>query len=419
MISRIISTLTLITERYGNTVFHGAALFFLIGGMAYSFLRGECLNFPDERQYFAIAQNLASGNGFSLDGASSTALFPPVYPLVMAAFLKMGASIPLLRFMNFVFLTSSLYVIRSILRHERTESGVGLCALLMTAYGVLFYTAGTLYPQTLFTLILLLLVRCALNRNADITCTIFFGILCALLMAVHSTGVFIPPVAGLWIIFSSNDRKRTFKRVFISALVATACISLWTIRNYTVFHRFIPLTTHGGDTLYIGNNPHTSLSAWYDYVNDDYYQEASRLPEPEQNSYYLRKTFEFWTTQPGTATALYFRKLAEYFNYYNNLFVSSEFNVMKRVIMFISYYPLLACLIIRLILIKKTPLTSTEKLLAIIYIISALFHALFIPRIRFRLPYDVLLITHIGIMYAIFKERIKSLGSDPSRLTRI
>lgn len=407
MTDKIINKVIGITDRYNHTVFYGAALFFLVAGMAYSFFRGACLNFPDERQYFAIAHNLAAGYGFSLDGASPTALFPPLYPLVMASFLKLGAAIPMLRFLNFVFLTASLFVIRSILRHEKAETGIGICALLITAYGVLFYTAGTLYPQTLYTLVLLLLVRYTLNRNRNIISTIFFGVLCAMLILVHSTGVFIPPVAGLWIIFSAPDRKKAFMRVCASALVAIACVSIWGIRNYEVFHRFIPLTTHGGDTLYIGNNPHTSLTAWYDYVNDDFYQEASSLPETEQNPYYLKKTMEFWTTQPATAIKLYFRKLAEYFNYYNNLFINSEFGTARKIIMFVTYYPLLICLAVRLFFMKKIPLSSTEKLFVIIYFASALFHALFIPRIRFRLPYDALLITHIGVMYSILSQRVR------------
>ncbi len=404
---KIIRAAIQLIQRHNQNIFRFTVFLFLIAGFAYSYFRGSNLNFPDERQYYAIAAHIASGAGFSLDSANPTALFPPIYPLFMAICIKAGASIPMLRFANFIFLTGSLLAIRSILRHENANAGIGVSAMLMTAYGVLFYTAGTLYPQTLYTFVLLLLVRCALNRNADITCTVFFGVLCAVLMLVHSTGVFIPPVAGLWIIFSSPDRKKAFIKVCASALVAVACMSLWGIRNYLEFHRFIPLTTHGGDTLYIGNNPHTSLSAWYDYINDEFYQEARSLPETEQSPYYLKKTLEFWTTQPGTALSLYFRKLAEYFNYYNHLFVNTEFSTFKKIIMFITYYPLLICLVIRLLFMKKIPLSSAEKLLVTIYIASALFHALFLPRIRFRLPYDVLLITHIGIMFSIMTGRKK------------
>jgi len=73
--------------------------------------------------------------------------------------------------------------------------------------------------------------------------------------------------------------------------------------------------------------------------------------------------------------------------------------------MFVTYYPLLICLLVRLLLAWRIPLSKTETLLFAIYLVSAFFHALFLPRIRFRLPYDAVLIAHIGIMYSLVKER--------------
>ncbi len=389
------------SKHYYRTILRFSTIFFLLAGIVYSFIRGDVLIFPDERQYFAIATNLAKGHGFSLNGNDPTALFPALYPTLMAFFIKFGATIPILRSINFFFLSCVPYVIKSILRHEDSEPGTGLSTILMILYGVLFYTAGTLYPQTLFTLVLLLLVRCALDAATNIGYAIAFGVLCTILMLVHSSGAFIPPVVGIWIILTAKEKKNAFINVCVSAMVAIICLSPWVIRNYSVFHKFIPLTTHGGDTLYIGNNPHTSLSEWYNYTNNDFYKKVGRLPEAEQNQYYVEKTLEFWTEQPAAAIKLYVRKLIEYFNFYNHLFVSKEFGFTKKLIMFITYYPLLACLILRLISIKKIPLSSTEKLLLAIYLCSAFFYAIFIPRIRFRLPYDVILITHIGIMFCL------------------
>ena len=397
----IISRTRELSERHSRTILYFSTFFFLIAGMAYSFLRGNVLNFPDERQYFAIATNMATGHGFSLNGTDPTALFPVLYPALMAIFIKAGATIPVLRFINFIFLSCTPYVIRSILRHEDSEPGTGVSVILLIFYCVLFYTAGTLYPQTLYTLILLLLVRCAIDAGSDIRYAIAFGVLCTVLMLVHSSGAFIPPLVGIWIILSAANKKTALVNVCIGAAVAIICLSPWVVRNYAVFHRFIPLTTHGGDTLYIGNNPHTSLSTWYNYINDDFYQKVGRLPEEEQNHYYFEKTLEFWTGHSIAAAKLYARKLVEYFNFYNNLFVSKEFGFTKKMIMFITYYPLLSCLIIRLFYIRKIPLSSTETLFVLIYLCSALFYAIFIPRIRFRLPYDVILITHIGIMFCL------------------
>ncbi len=407
--STIIKQLIGCSERYGNRIYLLVILLFLTGGLVYSLYLGNTLRFPDERLYLSIAKNIALGNGYSFDGLKPTAFLPPIYPLVLAVFFKAGLSIPAIRYLNFIYLALCLVVIRSILRHEKAENGTMIASVLLLAYGVLFYTAGTFYPQTLFTLCLLLIVRVAVSRFGFIS-ALCFGALSALIILIHGTGVFVPPVVALWLFFNAGRKIDVIKKLSVSLLVALLCISLWTFRNYTAFHRFIPLTTHGGDTLYIGNNPHTTLSAWYNYVNDDCYKEASRLPEPDQNSYYIRRTIEFWTGHPLQAIKLYLEKLIEYFNFRNNLCVTKEFNTWRSILMFITYYPLLMCLVIRLLYIKKYPMASLEWMLLSLYIVSALFHALFLPRIRFRLPYDVLLIAFIGYMFALVARNYPQIG---------
>ncbi len=396
-------------DRHQNAVIHLTALFFLVAGLGYSFYLGNEIRFPDEKQYFKIAQNLAAGNGFTINGIDPTAIFPPVYPLFLALFIKLGAPVFMLRYLNFIALALSVYIIRSILNQEKAQSGSALSAILLAGYGVLFYTAGTLYTQTLYTLTLLCIVRLVIVPDFDYPKTILLGLLSALIIMIHPTGVFIPPLVVIWLFYPRN--YHIIKKGTVAALIAVACISIWSYRNYKTFDRFIPITSHGGDTLYIGNNPNTSLSSWFNYIYDDYYIEANKLPEIEQNRYYIQKTIEFWTDHTGDAVKLYFVKLLDYFNFRNNLFIPSEFSKLREVIMFITYYPLLICLVLRLLVAFKIPLSRTESLLVSIYLVSAMFHSLFLPRIRFRLPYDAVLITHIGIMLSLAKHRLTDTTS--------
>jgi hypothetical protein len=400
------TTLIALLDKYQNTLPRLSAFFILIGGLGYSLYLGNTLIFPDPHDYLNIATNIAAGKGFSLDGTSPTALFPPAYPVFLALFVKLGAPIIFLRYLNFIALALCVYVIRSILSCSKAGSGAGLSAILLLGYGVLFYTAGTLYTQTLFMLVLLLLIRVTIIKDFGYLHAVLLGILSAILIMIHTTGVFIPPVLVLWQLLPNHYNK--IGKAALSALVAILCIVPWTYRNYTAFDMFIPFTSHGGDTLYIGNNPHTALDEWYTYIDEDYYKEAALVPEREQNSYYLHKTFAFWTEHPGDAGKLYLRKLADYFNYRNELSTSKEESSLKDVIMFVTYYPLLFCLVLRLLFAFTVPLSRTEKLLVAIYLISALFHALFLPRIRFRLPYDAVLIAHVGIMFTLVKNRLIS-----------
>ena len=401
--SKFAHCLVTFLDRHGNVIVHLCALFFLTAGLVYSYYLGNTLLYPDAQKYYAVAQNVAGGNGYSMDGITPTAFFTPGWPLFLALFVKLGAPIWLLRYLNFIALALCVYIIRSILRYEQSERGAPLSSLLLIGYGVLFYTAGTLYPQTLYALVLLSIVRLVIVRPFGYRQALLLGPLSALIIVIHPTGIFIPPLAVLWLFLPAN--WHIVRKGALSALIAMLLISIWSYRNYMVFDRFVPLTSHGGDALYIGNNPEYSISAWYNYIHTDWYKEASKLPEVEQNRYYVRKTLEFWSEQPAAALKLYLLKLADYFNFRNNLYVQNEFGHLRSLVMFVTYYPLLLCLLLRLFVFRRVPLSRTEKLFVAIYFVIALFHAVFLCRIRFRLPYDVVLIAHIGVMAQLVADR--------------
>ena len=41
----------------------------------------------------------------------------------------------------------------------------------------------------------------------------------------------------------------------VLVLVSYLTIAPWTVRNYLVFHRFVPVASHGGQTLWGGTGP--------------------------------------------------------------------------------------------------------------------------------------------------------------------
>ena len=400
---KLFSKIVAFLDRYQNSIVHLMVSLLLVVGLGYSLYLGNVLIFPDAKQYYAIAQNIAAGNGITLDGVRPSSLLPPAVSCFWALLIKLGASITVLRYFNFIALALCLYVIRSILTTTGTKAGAPLAAILIVGYPVLFYTAGTLYTQTLFMFLMLLIIRVVVSVRFTYLHAILLGVLSALLILTHSTGVFIPPLVVLWLVFPRNYSM--IGKGIVAAFVAVICFTPWWYRNYVVFDRFIPLTSHGGDTLYMGNNPTTDLTAWYKYVEEDFHAEANKLSQEDLNAFYLRKTWEFWSQHTGDAVQLYGEKLLYHFKFRNNLHTSQENSFLKDVILFVTYYPLLLCLIGRLLFTFYVPLSRTEKLLVAIYIVSAFFHALFLPRLRFRLPYDAVLIAHIGIMFSLAKER--------------
>jgi hypothetical protein len=381
-------------------------LFFLIAGFVYSLHLGNDLRFPDEREYYTLAKNLAEGHGYTLDGENPSAYRTPGYPIFLSFFVKIGATPVFLRYLNFIALAICLYIIRAILRRENAESGAALSSLLLVSYGVLFYTAGTLYPQTIFTLVLLLVFWLTIGQHFSYLRTLIFGLLSAFLIMLHPTAIFIPPLIILWM--SYPDKWQVIGKAALSALIVIACFSIWTYRNYKAFDSFVPISTLGGNLLYIGNNQNTDVIVWFDSLTEDVMRKTNRMNEVERDRFYKKEAVRFWKEHPKRAIELYILKFLNHFNFQNRFYVDSEFNRLKSIIMFVTYYPLLICLVVRLCFIPKIRLSRVEVLFVLIYFISALFHAIFLTRIRYRLPYDVMLIAHIGIMYSLLINRINS-----------
>ncbi len=389
-----------------NLILHLVSILLIVCGFTYSYLLGNELRFPDEKAYYTYATNLTQGLGYTLDGEHPSSWRTPGYPVFLSIFVYFGAKPVFLRGLNFIALSGCLYLISSILKRSGAVTGAGLSAILILGYGVLFYTAGTLYPQTLFSLFLLLLVRIAICPQFSYFHALFFGIVGAILIMLHPTAVFIPPLIIVCLILPNN--WNIIPRGIVSGIVIILCFAPWVYRNYLIYDAFIPISAHGGDTLYWGNNPNTDVDAWFQSITDDITEQTKGMTELEEDRYYKKLAFEFWKNQPGAATKLYFKKFLYHFNFQNTLKIESESHSVKDIIMFITYYPLLLCLILRLLFIKKIPLGRTEYLLICIYFVSALFHAIFLTRIRFRLPYDILLITHIGIMFSLLINWLES-----------
>ena len=61
-----------------------APIVLLVAGGAYSLLLGNTLRFPDEQDYYLLAQNLIAHHSFTLDGVRPTAFRTPGYPLLLA-----------------------------------------------------------------------------------------------------------------------------------------------------------------------------------------------------------------------------------------------------------------------------------------------------------------------------------------------
>jgi hypothetical protein len=180
-------------------------------------------------------------------------------------------------------------------------------------------------------------------------------------------------------------------------MVALGTVAPWTVRNYVRFETFIPVSTNSGYNLLLGNSENARPNSGVNVDLTRYTLPAERMNEVERDDYFKRNAVRWVVEQPLSALRLYARKVLNYFNFRNQLATSSESSSSRDLVMFITYYPLLALSIVRLFFRKRYTLSKREVLLYIFYFGNAFLSAVFFTRLRFRIPFDFVLIAIASI----------------------
>jgi hypothetical protein len=81
------------------------------------------------------------------------------------------------------------------------------------------------------------------------------GVFVAAASYVRPLALLLPPLLFLK---EAADRPRRTSAVLaciVCAVTTVVCVAPWTVRNWLVFERFVPISTNGGSNLWMGNNP--------------------------------------------------------------------------------------------------------------------------------------------------------------------
>jgi 4-amino-4-deoxy-L-arabinose transferase-like glycosyltransferase len=262
-------------------------------------------NLPFGYELGAVARSIAAGQGFSSPlrwfNTGPTAWFGPVYPYLTAGVFKVFGiysytSYLVLQTLNCAF--SALTCVPIYLAGKRSfGNGVGLCAawlwvILPTA---VLFPLQWIWDTSLSALWMALLLYATLrlresNRLAD---WIGYGALWAMGALINPSLLAVLPALGIWLVFQLRKRSLPWLRVSaVGALVFCAGISPWTIRNYVVFHKFVPVRSNFGLELWLGNNANTvDNDSWDQHPNDDL-KEGLRYKQLGETRYMKEKLHE-------------------------------------------------------------------------------------------------------------------------------
>jgi 4-amino-4-deoxy-L-arabinose transferase-like glycosyltransferase len=225
----------------------------------------------DEFYYNVIPHALDQGRGFLLPfgihGQSTpTAQHPPFYPLVLAALGKLGGTgEEAQRLAGSVFGLGTILAV-ALLARRLAGDRVGLIAAGIAAiYPNLIGADGALMSESLFGLLIALSLLSAyrLLESATIGRAIMLGALVGLAALTRGEGVLLLPLVLIPVL----RRPRGKRSAVLASVVMVAVITPWTVRNWEVFHRFVPLATDSGSAIAGANCPSVYSGANIGYWN--------------------------------------------------------------------------------------------------------------------------------------------------------
>jgi hypothetical protein len=226
---------------------------------------------PFENETGSIAQAIATGQGYSNPFARNTgptAWLTPIYPwLAVAAFKIFGVftirAFYFLVFLNIVFSSVACVPLYAV---GKRIAGIGVGAIAAWLWAVYPNAVMTpfewIWDTSLATLlsVVLLWATMLLAESRRMRDWCLYGLLWGfVLMTNPSLGSLLPFLLGwaayrAWWKASRVENNSRLLQPAAALAIAILCCVPWTIRNYSVFHRFVPLRSNFPLELYIGNN---------------------------------------------------------------------------------------------------------------------------------------------------------------------
>ena len=364
--------------------------------------------FGDAAQYILIAKNIALGNGFNmLPDSNLLASRAPLFPFILAGVFKFfGQGYWPARIFQ-VCMSSLVPVITYLIGKEvasKRAAMISACISIFYPFYV-FYSAYVL-TETLFVFLyclsLLYLIRFIKTGSYRDSC--LAGVFLGLSALTRPIALGFGLVFVICYFFIQGRRFNPAPRFSGTGLKGMAMILAamffiilpWTIRNYIVFEKFVPITTEAGRAFYSGNNPMNKTGGCISSVDFIVPKETANMGEVEASQYMFNKGLEFIRHNHLISLKMSIKKLGRLWRIFP-YWTSGLTNIKYKIISLFSYGLILPFFLIGLFLSLRNWKLVLPLYCLIIY--TSIFCMIFPGSMRFRLPImpAVIILASIGI----------------------
>lgn len=368
-------------------------------------------------EYGGIARNIVDGYGFSYNWHSEmrpTSIHSPLYPYLLATIMAISGSFRATVFvmigLNIIVSLSTACLIYWFCNKHFSERIALLACAVFTFYPTQVYYAADGTPTVLYQLMLLgtfmttySLYEHTTNRNA-----LAWGGMIGISALSYSMVLGVSPLLAVFILFADRGKHLGARLGVIAIGAATALLIClpWTIRNYCVHQRIVPIRDQAGTNLWWGNGPYATggiidlagnelgvfpseiasvLTSYSNEVDADRYLYDSAVTYMWYNK---SRTLKLWGNK--LLTFWWFR--GSDFTFGSSYEIRYMFKMSKAALIFLSFTGFV-CMICR----KKRML----GLLAVIVILSVTFSYMLFHtgRVRYFVPLESILV--IGAAYGL------------------
>jgi hypothetical protein len=195
-----------------------------------------------------------------------------------------------------------------------------------------------------------LVITVRLGRRPSVGYALAAGVLWGVMGLGRPAILAFLPFALGWLALNRGLGRRWLRDGILMIAMAALVVLPWTIRNYAVLGRFVPVATNGGLTFWNGNNPFTTGSGqdvytekanaflgrpydaklpavmqWQPYpLPAEIQREVATLPEAELDRRLLQAGLDYMRQEPRTWLTLMGRKVVAFWWFRENLGAAYE-----------------------------------------------------------------------------------------------
>ena len=345
----------------------------------------------DASHFHIMAKNFLSGRGLIVDEAR-LAYRAPVPALYIAAIYAIsGSLVRAVQIANAFLGVVTVWLAYDLVRRIFGVGPARWAGLFVALYPTfLLYTGQLLSETPVLLLIALTLWLAWWARNGKLIRFALLGVVIGLAALTRQTALPLGVFISFWILL---DRRRDWLHRLYPPVVILACavltIAPWTLRNYVLLGKFVPLTSLGGVSLWIANNP-AAEGTGRDYSAFPHVPELDALPETERGDAYQRLAVQFIRENPLRFTRLALRRPQWFWH------LGYHGEGLAEVVFLVVYLPMLGLAAIGVWIGWRLNRDAVLLLLTVPVSLTAV-HMVFLPVGRYRLPAELVLCMLAGL----------------------